>query len=42
MALIEVKNVFKSFDDLQVLNGINLEINEGEVISIIGSSGSCK
>ena len=42
MALIEVKNVFKSFDDLQVLNGINLEINEGEVISIIGSSGSGK
>lgn len=42
MALIEVKNVFKSFDDLQVLNGISLEINEGEVISIIGSSGSGK
>lgn len=42
MALIEVKNVFKSFDDLQVLNGINLEINDGEVISIIGSSGSGK
>ena len=42
MALIEVKNVFKSFEDLQVLNGINLEINEGEVISIIGSSGSGK
>ena len=42
MALIEVKNVFKSFDDLQVLNGISLEINESEVISIIGSSGSGK
>ena len=42
MALIEVKNGFKSFDDLQVLNGISLEINEGEVISIIGSSGSGK
>ncbi len=42
MALLEVKNVYKSFDALQVLNGISLEINEGEVISIIGSSGSGK
>ena len=42
MALIEVKNVYKSFDQLQVLNGISLDINEGEVISIIGSSGSGK
>lgn len=42
MALIEVKNVYKSFGELQVLNGISLEINEGEVISIIGSSGSGK
>ena len=42
MAIIEVKNVYKSFDELQVLNGISLDINEGEVISIIGSSGSGK
>ena len=42
MALIEVKNVYKSFGELQVLNGVSLEINEGEVISIIGSSGSGK
>ena len=42
MALIEVKNVYKSFGELKVLNGISLEINEGEVISIIGSSGSGK
>ena len=42
MALIEVKKVYKSFDNLQVLNGISLDIEQGEVISIIGSSGSGK
>ena len=42
MALLEIKNLHKSFDNLQVLNGINLTVNKGDVISIIGSSGSGK
>ena len=42
MPILEVKNLFKSFDNLQVLNGIDLSVNKGEVISIIGSSGSGK
>ena len=42
MALLEIKNLHKSFDNLQVLNGINLNVNKGDVISIIGSSGSGK
>ena len=41
-ALIQVKNLCKSFGDLQVLKGINEEIREGEVVSIIGPSGSGK
>lgn len=41
-ALIQVKNLCKSFGDLQVLKGINEEIHEGEVVSIIGPSGSGK
>lgn len=42
MALLEIKNFNKKFGQLSVLKGINLEINEGEVVSIIGSSGGGK
>lgn len=42
MALLEIKDLHKSFDNLSVLNGISLEVNKGDVISIIGSSGSGK
>ena len=42
MSLIEVNDLKKSFDNLNVLKGISLSINKGEVISIIGSSGSGK
>ena len=40
--MLEIKNVFKNFGSLQVLNGISTEINLGEAISIIGPSGSGK
>ncbi len=40
--LIRIENLYKNFKDLQVLKGINLNINKGEVISIIGASGSGK
>ena len=42
MVYLEMNNVRKSFDDLQVLKGISLQVNEGEVLSIIGPSGSGK
>ena len=42
MAFLEIKGVNKSFGDLSVLNNINLEVEKGEVVSIIGSSGSGK
>ncbi len=41
-ALLQVRNLTKSFSNLEVLKGINLDIHEGEVLSIIGSSGSGK
>ncbi len=40
--MIEVNNVTKSFDRLQVLKGINLTVNNGEVVSIVGPSGAGK
>lgn len=40
--MIEVKGIKKSFGNLQVLKGIDLEIKKGEVISIMGASGAGK
>ena len=42
MIAIEARNIKKSFGSVQVLKGISLAANQGEVISIIGSSGSGK
>jgi len=40
--LLKLNNVYKKFGDNEVLKGINLEIKEGEVVSIIGPSGTGK
>ncbi|MGI6069438.1 MAG: amino acid ABC transporter ATP-binding protein [Blautia sp.] len=40
--LIEVQNLQKSFDDNQVLAGITTDICQGEVVAVIGASGSGK
>jgi len=40
--MIEVKNIQKSFADLHVLKGINLHVNKGEIVAIIGKSGAGK
>ena len=42
MALLEVKDIKKKFDNTEVLKGIDLSLEKGEVLSIIGSSGSGK
>lgn len=42
MSLLEVKNLKKSFDDNVVLKDISLNVEKGEVLSIIGPSGSGK
>ena len=42
MAVLEVKNIRKSFDGEEVLKGIDFSMEKGEVLAIIGSSGSGK
>jgi len=42
MAILEVRNLHKSFGSNNVLKGINFDLEEGKVLSIIGSSGSGK
>ena len=42
MAFLEVKDIYKNFGETQVLKGVSFEMNKGEVVSIIGSSGNGK
>ena len=42
MAILEVKDLKKNFGKTQVLKGVSFTVEEGEVLSIIGSSGSGK
>jgi iron(III) transport system ATP-binding protein len=40
--LLELKDIRKQFDKKTVLDGINLEIKNGEIVSMLGPSGSGK
>ncbi|MBQ8099520.1 MAG: ABC transporter ATP-binding protein [Bacteroidaceae bacterium] len=40
--MIDVRGIHKSFGSLEVLKGINLHVNQGEVVSIVGPSGAGK
>ena len=42
MNLLELNHVEKSFENLSVLKDISISIGEGEIVSIIGPSGSGK
>ncbi len=42
MSMLEVKNIKKSFEDTEVLKGLDFSLEKGEVLTIIGSSGSGK
>ncbi|MDD2575628.1 MAG: amino acid ABC transporter ATP-binding protein [Acholeplasmataceae bacterium] len=42
MSLLSIKNIYKSYDNTPILKNVSLNINKGEVITIIGQSGSGK
>jgi branched-chain amino acid transport system ATP-binding protein len=42
MALLELRDVSRAFGGLQVVNGLDLEVREGEIVSVIGPNGAGK
>ena len=40
--MIDVINLRKSFGNVEVLKGINIKINKGDIVAVIGASGSGK
>lgn len=39
-SILQVKNLHKKFGSLEVLKGIDLEVKQGEVVAIVGPSGT--
>ncbi len=42
MAFLEVRDLYKKFGKTEVLKGISFDLEEGEAMSVIGSSGNGK
>lgn len=42
MSILEVKNISKNFEGKKVLDDVSIQLNKGEIVSLVGSSGSGK
>jgi len=42
MAILEVKNIHCAYDNVPVIHGVSLEVNEGEIVAIVGANGAGK
>ncbi len=42
MAILSAKNIYKKYGTVEVLKGVDIEVEAGEIVSIIGPSGSGK
>ena len=40
--MLQAKNIHKSYGQLQILKGVDLEVNKGEIVTIVGASGAGK
>ena len=40
--ILDAQHITKSYGSLQVLNGVSLQVQKGEIISIVGASGAGK
>jgi lipoprotein-releasing system ATP-binding protein len=40
--MLEAKNIYKNFNEVQVLKGVDISVSKGEIVSIIGESGAGK
>ncbi len=42
ITMLKARNLYKSYDDLVVLSGVDIDIKKGEIVSIVGKSGTGK
>ena len=42
VSLLKVKNVYKSFDNQEILSDVNFDIKSGDIVGLIGKNGSGK